>query len=290
MKFFRKIILVAFLMSLFISTNVAMAGDCTKRNNVDWQGTISSAVYVRVDCPSGDIIGTAPAGERVSIKEVDLHGDFYLIETSVGTGFVYKTYLKDIDETPLLVETQETEPVRYENSLFWDLNPEHEYYDYIVDVQSKGIVSGNPDGSIEADKSINRAALAKILVEATNNDDTIAAASLEAGVYSDVNIGSWYAPYLKIARDMGVMTGDKGKNTVRPSDDANGAEVAKMIAEAFEIEVREKEEWEDWYAPYFEVLNEAKALPYQSGTHKVTRAEMMFMISKILIQVDSNEQ
>jgi hypothetical protein len=165
MKSLKKVILLSFVVSLFVSTNVAMAGDCTKRDKVDWQGTISS-------------------GERVSIKEVDKHGDFYLIESSVVTGFIYKSYLKDIDKSPLVVEAEViAEPTRYEDSAFWDLNPEDKYYNYIVDAKEKGIVAGNPDGSIEGDASINRAALAKILVEATNEDSDISAAVLESGVY-----------------------------------------------------------------------------------------------------------
>jgi hypothetical protein len=103
-----------------------------------------------------------------------------------------------------------------------------------------------------------------------------------------VEIGSWYTPYLKIAKNMGIMTRDEGKTTVRPAENANGAEVAKMIAEAFEIEVREKKSWEAWYAPYFEVLGENNALPYNKGDHKVTRGEMMFMVS-VILNTQNNE-
>lgn len=281
-KFLVAIISSIVLMGLI---PVASAGDCTKRTDVEWQATIKSAVYVRVDCPSGEIVGTAPAGERVQILEVDNHGDFYLIKTSVGTGFVYNSYLKDIVKSPLVVESEtkvEVEPVKYEGSIFWDLNPKHKYYSEIADVKARGIVGGNPDGTVQADAAINRAALAKILVEATNESSAIANASLGAGVYSDVELGAWYTPYLKIAKDMGVMTGDKGKSTVRPGADANGAEVAKMVAVAFDMDVREKESWEEWYAPYFEAVGSLGALPYNSGSHKVTRAEMMFMISVVL--------
>lgn len=288
MQLFRKSILGAFVVSLFLSTNVAIAGDCTKRESVDWQATIANAVYVRDNCPSGSIVGTAKAGERVSIKEVDKHGDFYYIISDAGSGFVYKSALKDIEQSPLMKVEEKKEAKRYEDSIFWDLDPKHEYYGYISDVKNKGIVGGNPDGSVEPDSAINRAALAKILVEATNEDSVILGANLEAGVYSDAELGSWYAPYLKIARDMGVMTGDTGKNTVRPGDNANGAEVAKMVAEAFGMEVREKKDWEDWYDPYFEVLGEVNALPYNKGDHKVTRGEMMFMVSVITNMNNNN--
>lgn len=259
----------------------AMAGDCTARDSVDWHATMASAIYVRNNCPTGDIIGTAPAGEMVSIKEVDKHGDFYFIESSVGSGFVYKTALKDIVMSPLPGK----EPVVFENSVFKDLNPEHMYYAQIADVKAKGIVGGNPDGTIQADEPIVRAALAKILVEATTEDDLISGANLEAGLYSDANLNEWYAPYLALARDKGIMTGDGntgGKTTVRPGANSSGAEVAKMIAVAFDLEVREKKAWEEWYAPYMEALEEKQALPFAKASHVVTRGEMMFMVSTVL--------
>ncbi len=263
---------------------MASAGDCTKRTDVDWYATISSAVNVRDNCPSGGVVGTVRAGETVRILEVDNYEEFYLIETSVGTGFVYTSFLKDIVKSPL----PGSEPERFEGSIFWDLNPEHRYYSEIADVKERGIVGGNPDGSVEPDTQINRAALAKILVEAVSSDMAIAQAKLGTDVYSDVEFGAWYSPYLKIARDKGIVTGDSGKNTVRPADGANGAEVAKMIAVAFDMDVREKESWEEWYAPYFEAVGSLGALPYNSGSHKVTRAEMMYMIS-VVLEAQENE-
>ena len=277
---------------------VALAGDCTKRSKVEWQATISSGVYVRDNCPTGKIVGTAPKGEVVEILEVDEHGDFYLIRSSVGTGFVYNSYLKDIVKSPKIsreeakdqankeYESQKVETKYYENSIFKDLDPNHKYYQHISDVKSKGIVSGNPDGTVQADMPIVRAALAKILVEATTDAEKIAKANLGKEVYSDVKLGEWYVPYLAIAKEKSIMTGDgglkKGSTTVRPGDKAKGAEVAKMIAVAFELELREAKSWEQWYAPYMEALDGLGALPFSSPDHVVTRGEMMFMVSTVL--------
>lgn len=263
----------------------ALAGDCTVRDSVDWHATITSGVFLRSDCPSGDVVGTVPAGEVVQILEVDKYNEFYLVKTSVGTGFLFASFLKDINHSPL-PGSEPIIPQSYPNSIFIDLNPNHEYYDEIADLKEKGVVSGNPEGKILADMPVNRAELAKILVEAVVEDGMIEEAVLPQGIYTDVQAGAWYLPYLQIAREKGIMSGDQkagqtGATTVRPGDNANGGEVAKMIAEAFELEI-EMENNQAWYMPYMKKLEDLNVLPYESASHIVTRGEMMFMISKML--------
>lgn len=267
------------LSALIFTQTTAFAGDCTVRDTVNWHATISSGVYLRTDCPSGDIIGTVPAGEVVEILEVDKYNEFYMVKTSVGTGFIFESFLKDITHSSKPGTSTQTFP----DSIFIDLNPAHKYYDEIADVKEKGIVSGNPDGTIKADSSINRAELAKILVEATSDDETIASAEFQSGTYIDVQSGAWYLPYLEVARLRLIMVGDSGTvRTVRPAAGANGAEVAKMISVAFDLEVHEQESDEEWYGPYMDALDDLGALPYEKPDHVVTRGEMMFMISVVL--------
>ncbi|HMR00949.1 MAG TPA: S-layer homology domain-containing protein [Candidatus Gracilibacteria bacterium] len=279
----KKLFLSVVTMLLFIiGASPAFAGDCTARTQVDWHATITSAVYLRDNCPEGAALGVIPAGEVVQILEVDKYNEFYLIKTSVGTGFVFESFLKDIVQSPL----PGSEPTTFPDSIFIDLNPNHKYYDEIADVKEKGIVSGTPEGKILADNPVNRAELAKILVEATTEDTEIEGAKLSAGVYSDVQLGAWYTPYLEIARIKNIMTGDgsgTGITTVRPADNANGAEVAKMIVESFEIQVDSKPGTK-WYEPYMAALTAINAMPYNNPNHVVTRGEMMFMVSRVLAQ------
>lgn len=277
----KKLFLSITTTFLFILTaQTALAGDCTARTQVDWHATITSAVYVRANCPEGDAIGVVPAGEVVKILEVDKYNEFYLVETSVGTGFLFESFLTDITHSPL----PGSEPTTFPESIFIDLNPNHQYYDEIADVKEKEIVSGTPDGKILADNPVNRAELAKILVEATTEDEVINSATLETGIYSDVQFGAWYTTYLAIARQKTIVTGDgsgSGITTVRPADNANGAEVAKMIAIAFELDV-EAGAGGMWYKPFMDELKTMGALPYNNPDHTVTRGEMMFMVSRVL--------
>ena len=95
-----------------------------------------------------------------------------------------------------------------------------------------------------------------------------------------------------MAKEKGIMTGDKkdgfGPKTVRPGDFANGAEVAKMIAIAFNLEIRAAATGEAWFVPYLEVLDGMNAVPYSDAGHQVTRAEMMLMISRVLSQQEGS--
>jgi len=261
------------LLSILIPTT--FAGECHQRHEISKEATISSAVFLRDDCPEGEIIGTLKAGETVKLLEVDIEDGFYLVDSSLGQGMIWRTFLKDIHE----VEAPKT----YEDSIFIDLNPEHQYYEEIAQVKEQGIVNGNPDGTIQADELINRAALAKILIESISTDEEIANAHLGIARYSDVDTEAWYAPYLELANLKEIMTGDEGKDTVRPAEGANGAEVAKMIVIAFELELKSAVYDNDvWYSKYLQTLEDLNALPYDNADHEVTRGEMMYIIAKVM--------
>lgn len=278
----KKFLLPSIAFAFFLLAPTTHAGDCSLRSQVDWHATISAATNVRVDCddhngPVGESVGVVPAGEVVKILEVDRNREYFIVETSKGVGFVYKSFLKDINEFPI---------PGTESSIFPDLSTLHPYYDEIADVKARGIVSGNSNGEIKADDPINRVELAKILVEATTLAFVIESAELNEKLFSDIQAGSWYEKYLQIAHDKGIMTGDSregtGPTTVRPGDFAIGAEVAKMVAVAFDLNVRAAGKTEEWYVPYMQLLEQMGALPFSEAGHQVTRAEMMFMVSRVL--------
>jgi hypothetical protein len=301
MKLFSASVLAVSAVVFFIPSS--LAGDCSNRTDVEWHATISSATHVRVDCddhkgPVGESLGVAQAGTQVRIVERDQYGDYYVVELNGGRGFVYKSFLKDITESPLpQVEASvdgETEKndestkttMNTSSSVFVDLSTDHQYYDQIADLKQRGVISGNAEGKVMADSPVNRVELAKILVESAFDDESISKAPSTENLYSDIDKTAWYVPYLYLAAEKGFMTGDRsdgqGLPTVRPGDAANGAEVAKMIAVALDLDVRAAGPGEPWYEPYMELLTFHGAMPYDTADHVVTRAEMMFMMSVLL--------
>jgi hypothetical protein len=276
----KRLSAIILFVSFFLLPLASHAGDCSKRKLYEGTAIIKSAVYLRDNCPTGNRLATLYAGEKVTIREVDEAGEFYLVESSAGTGFLYREFLTDITGGPL-PEDQQPQVV-YPGSIFPDLPPDHPYYEEIKDVTARGIVQGFDDGLIRADAPVSRAALAKILVEAVVDDSDIESAVLDPKTYSDANTDSWYAPYLQVARERGIMTGDAGKGTIRPGDNVTGGEAAKMIAVAFGIATGEPEEGKKWYDPPMDLLRELDALPFEDNRHVVTRGEMMFMVSTVL--------
>lgn len=282
MKKFLKLSVFTVLLGLFFTSTVS-AGDCIVRDKVNKEATIKTAVNVRSDCPNGAVVGTVRAGEKVRILEVDRYNEFYLVETSVGTGFLFSSFLINIQDVAPLKPAQ-----YFMDSVFWDLSPNHKYYQEVRYVKENGIVAGYPDGSIKAEQPVNRAELAKILAEVVASDEEVLAAKLPVGTYVDIEEGEWYVPYLQLARMYGFMTGDSNGRTVRPGDIANGAEVARMISVAFGLDIETSGNFNNWYDPYFDALRKVISIPYQNPAHVVTRGEMMYMAAQVHKKMTDN--
>lgn len=116
---------------------------------------------------------------------------------------------------------------------FWDVSSSYQYCDAIEWAKQQGIFSGYPDGSFKPNQAINRAEVLKSILKATGiGVDTSSYGNLG---FSDVQAGAWYVPYLAKAKALGIIHGDKGKNTVRPADYVNRAELLKFVFESLEI-------------------------------------------------------
>jgi len=133
----KKILITTIVLALVFSLiPTSNAGDCKTRDQVNWHATITTAVNVRIDCddhagPVGDVVGVVPGGEVVRILEVDRFKENYIIESSVGTGFVFSSFLKDINKWPLPGAEV------YEDSVFPDLDLDHMYYFEIADLKTR---------------------------------------------------------------------------------------------------------------------------------------------------------
>lgn len=91
----------------------------------------------------------------------------------------------------------------------------------IEKMASQGIVVGD-NGSFRPDDSISRAELVAMTVRALKVDTF----SVATG-FSDVATDSWYAPYIKAALDMGIISADE---TFRPNDAITREEMSKVLS------------------------------------------------------------
>lgn len=94
-------------------------------------------------------------------------------------------------------------------------------------VAAKGAIQGKAAGVFAPKDSITRAEFAKILVSALG----LADAEVPASQFTDVNANAWYAPYVAIAADKGIING-RSATTFDPNATITRAELSTMIARA----------------------------------------------------------
>ena len=132
-----------------------------------------------------------------------------------------------------------------DDMLFTDVDFNHAYTQAIQWAKTSGMLSGYPDGSFRPDKSVNRAELLKIVLEATDID--IDSANNEGFTFTDVDKKAWYAPYVLYAKTHDIVQG-YADGTFRPDQVVNFAEALKIAYLALDIQANEV--GGQWYERY----------------------------------------
>jgi len=102
----------------------------------------------------------------------------------------------------------------------------------ITALVQKGVLKGMGENTFGPELKVTRAQLAVMLVRATGL--TLSGTTSE---FRDVPAGYWANKEIAAARKAGIISGDPG-GTFRPDSPASRAEIAKMIAVAFKLEVK----------------------------------------------------
>lgn len=114
---------------------------------------------------------------------------------------------------------------------FIDVDASHSYIQAIEWGQSSNVIAGYPDGSFKPERTVNRAEFLKIILEAVETDVSTAAA---ASGFVDVDENAWYAPYVRYAKQEGIVQG-YADGTFKPEQTVNFAEALKMAYEAMKV-------------------------------------------------------
>lgn len=96
----------------------------------------------------------------------------------------------------------------------------------IAVVAAKGAIEGVGNGNFAPKSNVTRAEFAKMLIRALNLENNSAKQS-----FSDVSSTSWYAPYVAVAAEKGIITG-RSAAQFDPNATITRAEMATMIARA----------------------------------------------------------
>ena len=131
-------------------------------------------------------------------------------------------------------EESDYEPIQKEEA-FSDLNEGDKNYDAISYLTDLGVIEGYSDGTVQADSSINRAELVKVLVEGSGLTPD---AEQYNNCFDDVT-DQWFAKYVCYAKELEWISGDDDSNSFRPADPVNKVESTKMLLKSQNIEVEE---------------------------------------------------
>jgi hypothetical protein len=161
---------------------------------------------------------------------------------------------------------------------FPDVPATHPHIEGIEYGQANGILDGYGDGLFRPNQSINRAEFTKIVMNA------LFKAEISGGnCFPDVT-DDWFAPFVCTAK-LKTILGGYPDGTFKPGQTISFAEAAKIIVNAFNIEV--STDTEVWFKPFIEALGVRRAIPLtvnQFG-HDMTRGELAEIIYRLLEEV-----
>ncbi len=208
----------------------------------------------------------------------------------------------EVADEEAVAETTEEAVEETAEEVVEDTGPDyvdHWAEDYIMQVMELGIAEGVSEDKFAPDTEITRVELTKMVVNAAGYEVPEMA---EETSFSDVDLEAWYAPYVQVAEEEGLVEG-YSDGTFGVAEEVNRAEALKILFESTlgeEILIDETQgmlanfgleenpftdlELEEWYAKYvLHALTHDIVGGYGDGTfgpdNSITRAEF----SKILV-------
>lgn len=215
---------------------------------------------------------------------VEIRGEYLLY--LVASNYSYKQYepifaeilasVKFVEETSNSSSSVSSIASDSDES-FTDIPRSHPYQSAIAWGKANSILKGYPDGSFGPEKTIARAELLKIIVEAMGVDT---ASYTDATGFADVDESAWYAPYVRYAKAVGIIQGYED-NTFRPGNSVNAAEAMKMIYKTLQVDTDDT--GGEWYERFFTHARNRSVLfsnDVEPGKN-ITRKDVMWIVWKL---------
>lgn len=118
---------------------------------------------------------------------------------------------------------------------FSDLNPNSDYFEPIMDLVNRKILSGYPDGTFKPNKAITREEAAKMLAQTLN----VNISNPSNPRFKDVPMSNSNYRYIAALVEAGVINGFPD-NTFKPKEPITRAQMAKIITLGFKLGVSTK--------------------------------------------------
>lgn len=111
------------------------------------------------------------------------------------------------------------------SKLFLDVKADDWFAAYVAQAKSKGIISGNTDGTFAPARTVSRAEFMKMLLETVGFKKEL---WLNQQIFDDVPKDAWFAPYLNYAGKSGLLSKDNNNN-LYPAKELSRAEVSEIV-------------------------------------------------------------
>ncbi len=207
-----------------------------------------------------------------------------LVLLTVGTYYVPRARQMIFGDQPQL-RPAALEKGEIQGNIFADVSGKHPNAVALAYLKSKGVIQGYEDGNFKPDDLITRGQVMKLVVSALHAYPHHVRYSY---CFDDVK-GEWFAPYVCYAKEKEWISGS-GDNMFFPERNIKGAEVLKIITNAYQVEGIKGEigEGDPWYKPYVEYGKSAGWLESLNGESEfdpeseLTRSELSELLFRII--------
>jgi len=188
---------------------------------------------------------------------------------------------------PVVEQNQEKiEPKNKLQKQFEDID-NHWAKDYIVYLNSKGIVNGVNDKEFFPDENVTRAEFVSIIVRALGLNPAI-----YKSMVADIQGSEWYAGYVQQGFDWGFLT---QSDLFRPNSNITREEMTKIVVEAFNVDksgdsvlpFEDKDDISGWALPYIKAAYKNGIIKGFTSTtvgskENTTRAQAAALLARLL--------
>lgn len=167
-----------------------------------------------------------------------------------------------------------------------DLPTTHWAHESVMYLADGSIISGYPNGTFQPKRVTTRAEVARMLASALKLPEPES-----KSIYKDVPATHWANDYIVAVTEKGIFSGDPSGN-FRPSDPISRAEIAVVLAKAFELTAKMPAPFADISSKHWAnssiaaIFEEQITVGYQDGTYRpsasATRAEFSMFLAKAL--------
>ena len=187
--------------------------------------------------------------------------------------------------------------VAADTAAFSDVPVTHVNYKAIMDLKSKGVIGGYPDGTFRPDQLVNRVEALKIILGGAKISTV---SSLKKAFFNDTDGTQWYVPYLNKVVELNVVAGYPD-GSFKPTQTVNLVENLKILILALGEDVSKLDvpanpygdaSKSEWYARYLQYaknshLIDADASGNIQPAQGMTRAKLAEIAYRMLYLKDS---